>query len=176
MSSSTSRKYHKWTKEDIDMMSYFFGKYNYAEAIRRLAIALELSELAVASKYQKEVEKGNVLGKDYKTRQQISDETLEKDLLIKDFLHKRISENPNNISKCIKETADEFGIHASTISNKWYGTAGYKNSIVSRNNEDPVYSVIGKTVTINGKNQDEPTTRKISWITAILMKITKRKK
>ena len=99
------------------------------------------------------------------------------------YLKRKISKNPNNLMDVFRDAAIKFNLTEQSIANRWYGVKVRRNGrIVTdfstypsyKGNIGVVFCVMGKSSTVNGKNQKKPSVNKTGWIMAIFRKFLKK--
>lgn len=116
---------------------------------------------------------------EFKTKKQMHILSHEEELRLADFLKTEISKNPNNIKSVFRKASIEFDLSVSNIVARWYGCklgpTDYKKRPTYKGNMGPVFAIVGENATVNGKNQDNPTTKKTGWIMTMIRKWINKK-
>lgn len=144
------QKWSRWTEIETEILKNNLVKYGFNKGCERTSISTGRGFGACKTK-------AITLTKDglegYAKRAYLNKK---EDELI-EFFEKRIGENPNNLQAVFREGAELFGVHKSSLEHRWYGTTkGLQDKPTCRNKMKTVYTIMGKTATINGKNQNEP--------------------
>lgn len=136
-----TKKYKRWTQEEIDILQELLLKHGYAEGCKKASIKLNRVEQACKScvEYRKLKSKNSL--------RKCNPEELKK------VLKKNISENPNNLGRAFKKTAEKLNISTSQVINKWYGIHPYKEAL--KDTIGTCFMTIGKNYTVNSKNTNE---------------------
>lgn len=157
-----------WTPEEIEALKANIIRFGSGKGCKRTAELTGRTCMACRDKARKMNIDG--FGKDYKRLNKDQENELT------EFFKKRIAENPNNLTAIFREAETELGIPLGTVTNRWYGNKGYEHKPSCRNNIGPLFTLVGATATVNGKNQSEPTTKKTKWIFTIFKKWFNKKK
>lgn len=164
--------YHKWTSEETDLLKEMALRHGSAKSVDIVSKLIGVNKRKVATKLNRLVNDGFECNR----RRRVSKDEEKK---IAEFLHRKISENPNNLAQACRETAEEFNLSVSAIQHRWYGSISkngkylqdYSDRPSCRNNAGVVYSVIGDNATVNGKNQEKPQLGKTKWILSFIREI-----
>jgi len=156
----------RWTAEEFEFLKMNIERYGFTNGCRIASERLFRSFRACQNKAIYERTNGNL---EYMTRRW-SDEK-KKEVL--EFIKERMPKNPNNISKVFRDASDELGVSYTTLKNLWYAR---KESQINRNNIGPLFTLVGATATVNGKNQEKPEVKKTKWIFTIFKKWFNKKK
>lgn len=142
-------KYSRWTEIEIEVLKNNLIKYGYTKGCKRTSISIGRNLVSCQNKCISLLKKGL---DGYTKRVNLNKN--EDELAM--FFEERIGENPNNLQAVFREGAEKFGVSKHTLECRWYGYKGLENKPTCRKNMKTIYTVIGKTATINGKNQNEP--------------------
>lgn len=144
-----SLKYSRWTEIETEILKNNLIKYGFKKGCERTSISTGRNYISCRNKATTLTKYGM---EGYTKRAYLNKK---EDELVK-FFEKRISENPYNLQAVFREGAELFGVSKYALEKRWYGLHGLQDKPTCRKNMKTIFTVLGKTATINGKNQNEP--------------------
>lgn len=144
-----SLRYSRWTEIEIEILKNNLIKYGFKKGCERTSISTGRNYVSCKNKAEKLTKDGL---EEYTKRVALNKK---EDELVK-FFEKRISENPYNLQAVFREGAELFGVSKYALEKRWYGLHGLQDKPTCRKNMKPIFTVLGKNTTVNGKNQNEP--------------------
>lgn len=144
-----SLKYSRWTEIETEILKNNLIKYGFKKGCERTSISIGRNYISCRNKAS-ELTKDRLEG--YTKRAYLN----KKEDELVEFFEKRISENPYNLQAVFREGAELFGVSKYALEKRWYGLHGLQDKPTCRKNMKTIFTVLGKTATINGKNQNEP--------------------
>lgn len=187
---------HRWSHEDYVTLIKNVQKFGQREGCKRTSEQLYVSMSSAKSMYWQLMTKKPELVDEVMNSTLYSDNSEkrkytrpENEYEVAEFLKKEVQKSPNNLSVAFRRTAEEFGMSISSICMRWYGckivtknrgkeyVTDYSTYPSCKKNIEPIFQVISmKSATVNGKNQQKPTTKRIPWFFAMLFNIKKKNK
>lgn len=144
------KRYSRWTEIEIEILKNNLIKYGWKKGCERTSVSTGRNSYSCKNKAALLIKNGF---EGYAKRINLNEK---EDELI-NFFETRMAENPNNLQAVFREGAELFGISKYTLQKRWYGNdTGLDKKPTCRKNMKPVFTVLGKNATINGKNQNEP--------------------